>query len=42
MNNMFLPQTNIVRWMDMTDFPKSEWIEEADKIKLSLIHLIII
>ena len=22
--------------------PKSEWIEEADKIKLSLIHLIIV
>lgn len=25
MNNTFLPQTDMVRWMDMTDFPNEKW-----------------
>jgi len=25
MNNMFLPQTDMVRWMDMTDFSNEKW-----------------
>ena len=25
MNNMFLPQTDMVRWMDIVDFPNETW-----------------
>ena len=41
MNNMFLPQTNIVRWMDMTDFPNEKWKDAVEAaLKYCLENLI--
>ena len=36
MSNIFLPQTNIVRWMDIKDFPNEVWIDVCRKRRITM------